>query len=72
MVNPINVRTGCDCMYPFAMNYTGYCIREDLCNENEAFGYGYMNPFDLTVEPTTNDEVMTASSQKIHSLFGGM
>lgn len=38
MANPIQYRTECECMYPLAMNYKGYCIREDQCNEWEVYG----------------------------------
>lgn len=40
MADPIELRTDCDCMFPFAMNFGGICIREDQCNEWEAFGNG--------------------------------
>lgn len=35
---PIEYQIGCDCIFPFAMNYKGQCIQEDECNEREAFG----------------------------------
>lgn len=34
----IEYQIGCDCVFPFAMNYNGQCIQEDECNEHEAFG----------------------------------
>lgn len=35
---PIEYQIGCDCVFPFAMNYKGECIQEDECTEREAFG----------------------------------
>lgn len=35
---PIEYQIGCDCVFPFAMNYKGDCIQEDECTEREAFG----------------------------------
>lgn len=35
---PIEYQIGCDCVFPFAMNFKGQCIQEDQCNEREAFG----------------------------------
>ena len=35
---PIDYQIGCDCIFPFAMNYKGQCIQEEECNEREAFG----------------------------------
>lgn len=34
----IEYQIGCDCIFPFAMNYKGQCIPEEQCNEREAFG----------------------------------
>lgn len=41
---PIEYQIGCDCVFPFAMNYRGQCIQEDECNEREAFGESANKP----------------------------
>lgn len=50
---PIEYQIGCDCVFPFAMNYQGHCIQEDECNEREAFGENF-KPIEKNKSTETN------------------
>lgn len=50
LINPIDFRVGCDCIQPFALNFKGYCIPEDECNEYEAFGAVYDTSNEMPIE----------------------
>lgn len=60
----VDYQIGCDCIFPFAMNYKGQCIQEDECNEREAFGVEAVNRKKAELATTTSKTEQQSQQQQ--------